>query len=286
MVRWTTLIVEDIPELDIVRYNGQGTEAICHCVSGQHSDENPSMSVNVSDKYGAAHCWSCDFSANIFTHFGYTGDSGGADGKIIAALVSRLINKVEIPHDAEAFIKDFRNISAETYEDHSAFTSLTLDTYYKVEGEIRERVWFPITDIEGDITYLHGRLIEDHASKTVMARKYHNTPAGARKVMYPYDVMPKKRRVYLVEGFFDYLNLYDKGVMNVICLFGLGGGIDFSHLNCKYITLLLDGDTSGKAKAEKLRETLSSRYIVDIITLPKKIDPGNMTDKMIEEYIK
>ena len=50
--------------------------------------------------------------------------------------------------------------------------------------------------------------------------------------MYPSKVSPIKGRVILVEGIYDAINLYDKGLRNAVCCFGT------RNINEEKLTLL------------------------------------------------
>ena len=50
--------------------------------------------------------------------------------------------------------------------------------------------------------------------------KYLISPPQAKLPLYPASVKPIKGRVILVEGIFDMINLFDKGLPNAICCFG------------------------------------------------------------------
>ena len=57
-------------------------------------------------------------------------------------------------------------------------------------------------------------------------------PPGAVLPLYPAKVTPINGRVILVEGIYDVINLYDKGLRNAICCFGT------RNINKEKLTLL------------------------------------------------
>jgi DNA primase len=101
----------------------------------------------------------------------------------------------------------------------------------------------------------------------------------------------------LVEGIFDMLNLYDKGLENVVCAFGTNTLqndtkqklLPFKAQGITHIYLLFDGDEAGKKAAELLKPLIEQEgFIVEIIKLPDDTDPGELDTedvRSIAEYI-
>jgi DNA primase len=116
-----------------------------------------------------------------------------------------------------------------------------------------------------------------------------NYPRGASLPLIPAKVKPINGRVILVEGIFDALNLWDKGLKNTICCFGTQK-VDWVKLSLlklqgvQGIDIVFDRDDAGKKAAQQIKVLAESMDIaVQIITLPESIDdPGNMTLQQIK----
>jgi DNA primase len=119
--------------------------------------------------------------------------------------------------------------------------------------------------------------------------KYMNYPRGASLPLIPAKVKPINGRVILVEGIFDALNLWDKGLKNTICCFGTQK-VDWVKLSLlklqgvQGIDIVFDRDDAGKKAAQQIKVLAESMDIaVQVITLPESIDdPGNMTLQQIK----
>jgi DNA primase len=89
-----------------------------------------------------------------------------------------------------------------------------------------------------------------------------------------------------VEGIFDVLNLYDKGLRNALCIFGVNS-LTVEKLNLlkimgvSGIDLLYDPDAAGREAAEKDEILIEDNgFRVRNINL-KNTDPGDMTSNNI-----
>ncbi len=88
------------------------------------------------------------------------------------------------------------------------------------------------------------------------------------------------------------LSLRDKGLESV-CAFGstlvsksdygnqkvIKRFSNFKLQGVNRIFICFDGDIAGSTGAKKLKSALDNNYNVEIITLPKDMDPGGITDK-------
>ena len=129
-------------------------------------------------------------------------------------------------------------------------------------------------------------------------------PPGVQLPLYPPKPDTYKDTVILVEGLFDVLNLYDKGLTNVICGFGKSLGEskkkDKKEQNLiKFLPLKIQGvkkiyilyDTGALSSANKLARLLEGLFIVEVIDYPAfsaEKDAGNLTRNEVDqlkEYI-
>ena len=92
---------------------------------------------------------------------------------------------------------------------------MILNVFYQDIQDLREGIVFQLGDIRGKIVAFNNR-----AQSPTQIPKYLFEPPGAVLPLYPAKVTPINGRVILVEGIYDVINLYDKGLRNAICCFG------------------------------------------------------------------
>ena len=282
--------VEELLNDKSIHFKHSGNDLIIRCLNPEHEDKNPSLRV---DKItGKFHCFSCGFSGNIFKLFRVKNDL--INSKILELkekISSFTISKLNIPLTADYFDNEYRNISAKTYKRFKAFTDIN-------DKEFEGRLIFPILDPYDNIIAFHGRYIYSKADP-----KYLTKPAKTTLPLFP--IYPDEiidSSVILVEGFFDMLNMYDKGLKNTICTFGVSlvsrsdrGNIKlkkkFAHLKLQGISklyILFDGDKAGRDGASKLKNALKDSYSIEILDLSDETDPGSLTQEdvdSIKEYL-
>ena len=117
--------------------------------------------------------------------------------------------------------------------------------------------------------------------------KYLIYPPQAVLPLYPSAINPIKGRVILVEGIFDTVNLFDKGLTNSICCFGTRN-VDKEKLsilkmqNIVGLDIIFDGDEAGQTAAEDIKnmgEALG--MLVRNINLGNNIDPGSLGQQQV-----
>jgi len=153
----------------------------------------------------------------------------------------------------------------------------------KIYDRFRNRLMFPIHDLQGRIVGFGGRTLgEDDA-------KYINSSEGPlyqkSRVLYGFhhakDAMRESKTVILVEGYFDVLACHRVGVHNVVAVSGTALTEDHVRVikrTCEKVVLCLDQDTAGRDAAERAFHLCSSAELrVHIITLEHK-DPADAAD--------
>ena len=119
--------------------------------------------------------------------------------------------------------------------------------------------------------------------------KYLIYPPQAVLPLYPSAVNSIKGRVILVEGIFDLVNLFDKGLTNAICCFGTRN-VDKEKLsilkmqNMVGLDIIFDGDEAGQTAAEDIKtmgEALG--MLVRNIDLGNGIDPGSLAKTQVNK---
>jgi DNA primase len=280
------------PVLDLIQKNGlqyqvSGRDYLIKCLNPEHPDTNPSFRVDKVS--GIAHCFSCGFKTNIFKYYGVFTNP-------IPIKIARLKEKLqdlktwaaglELPAGATPYTKTFRGISAQTLKHFEAFYTHSVE-------KLADRIIFPIKDITGKTVAYVGRHTLSNGNP-----RYLNYPSKVQLPVFPAQIPAGYKSLVLVEGVFDMLNLYDKGLKNVSCTFGTNTLqadtklklLPFKAQGVSHIYILFDGDDAGRKAAEILKPIIEeSEFIVEIVKLPESTDPGDLDQidvQSISEYIK
>ena len=266
------MIAEELLRNKSIDYRISGQDAVISCLNPEHDDSNPSMRV---DKVtGIFNCFSCGYKGNLFTYFG----APASPLEVRMHRIKEKVNKVKSETVGIQLPKDrvpwkgggIRNISEETLAIWGAFT-------WNVP-QFENRIIFPIRDVRGKTVALIGRSLDDFNMN-----KYFIYPNGAEMPFCPAKVKPIQNRVILVEGIFDALNLWDKGLKNTVCTFGTQqvNWVKLSLLKLQGvqgIDIIFDGDEAG-VKAGEMAKGLAEQLEISarVVKLRDNIDPGNLT---------
>jgi len=266
------MIAEDLLREKKIDYRISGRDAVISCLNPEHDDSNPSMRV---DKVtGIFNCFSCGYKGNLFTYFG----APASPLEVRMHRIKEKVNKVKSETVGIQLPKDrvpwkgggIRNISEETLAIWGAFT-------WNVP-QFENRIIFPIRDIRGKTVALIGRSLDDFNMN-----KYFIYPNGAEMPFCPAKIKPIQNRVILVEGIFDALNLWDKGLKNTVCCFGTQqvNWVKLSLLKLQGVSgvdIMFDGDEAG-VKAGEMAKGLAEQLEMSarVVKLRDNIDPGNLT---------
>ena len=271
------MIAEDLLREKKIDYRISGRDALISCLNPEHDDTNPSMRV---DKVtGIFNCFSCGYKGNLFTYFG----APASPLEVRMHRIKEKVNKVKSETVGIQLPKDrvpwkgggIRNISEETLSIWGAFT-------WNVP-QFENRIIFPIRDIRGKTVALIGRSLDDFSNQ-----KYYIYPNGAEMPFCPAKIKPVQNRVILVEGIFDALNLWDKGLKNTVCTFGTQqvnwGKLSLLKLQgVQGIDIIFDGDEAGIKAAEQAKGLAEQLELsARVVKLRDNIDPGNLTKPEIE----
>lgn len=157
---------------------------------------------------------------------------------------------------------------------------------------LRNRFIFPIHSIQGELLAFGGRSFGDEMPK------YINSPEHVlfkkREILYGLFFSAKHIRakdyVIVVEGYMDFLALYQAGIQNVVAT--LGTALTDGHARIlkrytKNIILLFDGDQAGKKATEKsLPILLQESLYVKTLSLEEGVDPDDFINKFGAEAFK
>lgn len=264
-----------------ISFTSSGKDYVIKCLNPEHEDSNPSCRV---DKLtGLTHCFACGWRANIFKHFGVFTDNTSVK---VAKLKKKIKDlriasaELELPTDHVPFTQKHRNISSATYRKFGAFTTQEIE-------KLQDRIVFPIKDISNRTVSFLGRHILSDAKP-----RYEVYPSGVSLPLYPLIMDKNTKTIVLVEGIFDMLNLYDKGVTNAVCVFGTQGITEhsvetkmlaFKVQGIEKVYILFDGDDAGRKAASATRPLLEDQgFVVDIIQMEDGVDPGALDQDSVD----
>ena len=272
--------VDELLQEQRLEFKVSGRDFLVKCLNPDHEDSNPSMRVdNVT---GIFNCFACGFRGNVFKHFGAAANFLEIKRQKLKQSIDETRSAsigFEFPKGFVPYAGNWRGIRPETYQHFEAF--MHHDSHFN------GRVVFPVRDITGKVVAFNGR----HMTMTEIP-KYLIYPPQAKLPLYPSTVNPIKGRVILVEGIFDMINLYDKGLSNAICCFGTRN-IDADKLailkmqNVEGVDIMFDGDEAGQTAAEEVkglaeRVGLTSRNV----NLGNHIDPGGLPEIKVADIRK
>ena len=203
-------------------------------------------------------------------------------------------------------------------DEWEAFTKTALDKGYQLEflektgltivkeqtgGESRKfdrfkgRVMFPIHSMSGRVLGFGGRILTNDKK----AAKYLNSPESViyhkSKVLYGIyyakQAIAKEDNCFLVEGYTDVIQMYQRGVENVVSSSGTAltpEQIRLINRLTKNITVLFDGDAAGlRASLRGIDLILEQGMNVKVCTFPEGEDPDsfakNNTYEDLVEYL-
>jgi DNA primase len=151
----------------------------------------------------------------------------------------------------------------------------------------RGRVLFPIMNLQGKVVAFGGRLIADAEGP-----KYLNSPENPvfskRRELFGLNLAKKFidrewPTLILVEGYKDFLALYQQGFKNTVATLGTALGEDHVRLMKRFVdevTVVYDGDKAGEAAALRgLEILLEGGMHVKLVSLPKGYDPDDFVHK-------
>lgn len=153
----------------------------------------------------------------------------------------------------------------------------------------RQRLLFPIQDLQGRIVAFGGRVLDDALPK------YINSPETAvyqkGQVLYGLyqarEAMRHNGTALVVEGYFDVLALHRAGFTNAVATCGTALTSDHARLLKRYaekVLLLFDQDAAGRqATFRAMDALLPSGLAVSVIAMPAGEDPDSLLKNAGEE---
>jgi len=279
------------PVLDLLNKNNidyklSGRDYLVKCFNPEHEDSNPSFRIDRVT--GVAHCFSCGFKTNVFKYFNvFTNPIPIKIAKLKEKLHDLMLTTdgLSTPPGATPYTKPFRGISARTLKKFGAF-------YTNQVEKLQDRIIFPVWDITEKTKVFVARHTLSNGNP-----RYINYPSKVQIPVFPPHMPYDSTSLVLVEGIFDLLNLYDKGLHPVVCTFGTNTLqndtklklLPYKAQGITKIYILFDGDEAGETAAQALKPLIQDcDFIVEIIKLPDGIDPGELDQEnvnSIKNYI-
>ncbi|MCI0454853.1 MAG: DNA primase [Candidatus Dadabacteria bacterium] len=152
------------------------------------------------------------------------------------------------------------------------------DGYY---DRFRERLMFPIRDVEGNVLGFGGRTL------TQEEPKYLNSPESAiyhkSRILYGLDkardYIRRKGEAIMVEGYMDLLSLYFAGIKNVVATLGTALTRDHVMLIKRYTDrsiVIFDGDEAGEKASLRVLDAFLEEGLSPLVAiLPSGDDPAS-----------
>lgn len=143
----------------------------------------------------------------------------------------------------------------------------------------RERLIFPIFDLQGRVVGFGGRTLNNEVPKYLNTKE--TSIFRKRELLYGLnfskEAIRKENKAILVEGYMDFLSLYSRGVKN--CAASLGTSLTPSQASLlkRYtnnVVLVYDFDSAGKYAMERALPILLSQGLdVSVSLIPEGKDP-------------
>jgi DNA primase len=157
--------------------------------------------------------------------------------------------------------------------------------FHAGKGIMKGRIVLPIHDADGTLVAYAGRWPGD---QTPEGEGKYKLPQGFHKSIWVYNLHKAKacarqHGLVLVEGYFDVMRLYQLGVCHAVAL--MGSSLSETQENLIVdavgpqgkVTLLFDGDTSGRTCTEHVLSQLGKRVYTKALYLPDGIQPDHLT---------
>jgi DNA primase len=148
----------------------------------------------------------------------------------------------------------------------------------------RNRIVFPIVDTNMQVAGFGGRVMDDSMPKYLNSPE---TPVYSKgRILYGLHLAKQYCRqedcVYIVEGYFDFLSLFQNGIKNTVASLGTALTVDHVRRLKGFATraiLVFDSDNAGINAAKRSVSTFAAEGVdVRILVLPKGHDPDSFVN--------
>lgn len=180
--------------------------------------------------------------------------------------------------------------------DEIVSTGLGIATSRGVIDRFRGRLMFPISNTLGKIIGFSGRLLGGVEPTEKTGAKYVNTPETLiyhkRESLYGFsvskDAIRKQNSVVVVEGEFDFLTPFSKGIENIVAIKGSAftqEQLKILKRYCDRLILALDNDKAGQDALKKsIIEAAPFGFEVYVCEMPGGKDPDDAAREHLKEF--
>lgn len=175
-------------------------------------------------------------------------------------------------------------------------TGLGITTSRGIIDRFRGRLMFPISNTLGKVVGFSGRLLGGVEPNEKTGAKYVNTPETLvyhkRESLYGFsvskDAIRKQNSVIVVEGEFDFLTPFSKGVENIVAIKGSAFTQDQLKIlkrYCDRLILALDNDKAGQdALRKSIVEAAPFGFEVYVCEMPGGKDPDDAAREHLAQF--
>jgi DNA primase len=157
--------------------------------------------------------------------------------------------------------------------------------YYSGPGLMQHRLVIPIEDDAGQLVGYCGRSLDGDTPR-------YKFPPGFPKSQLLFNLhratATGQSNVIVVEGFFDCLKVYQAGFRWVTALMGSSLYEEQCRLlveHFRHITLMLDGDVTGRRASSVMAPLLAGHRSVNVIELPDDTQPDQLTEQSLNRIL-
>lgn len=151
----------------------------------------------------------------------------------------------------------------------------------------RDRVMFPIRDVQGRVVGFGGRILPD-SPYAARGPKYYNSPETPifkkQEQLYGIDLAKQAGGasgvLAVVEGYTDVMMAHQRGIANVVAT--MGTALNARHVaqlvrHARRIVLVFDADAGGTSGVDRALEIFVSQDVeLAVATLPDGLDPADL----------
>lgn len=184
---------------------------------------------------------------------------------------------------AISYLKDTRKLTAETIN------------YFKIgyapsnptcNIEYHDRIMLPIKNTLGEYVAFTGRTLSE-TNESKYKNSFESPDYQKGRILYGFSdslsYIQETESVFLVEGQFDFLTLWQNGIKNVVA----GSGTGFTPIHARLLSryaqnvyLCFDADDAGKKATMKVQRLLQDTGLITSIgTFPAGEDPDSLVRK-------
>ncbi len=164
--------------------------------------------------------------------------------------------------------------------------------YHGGKGIMKGRIVIPIMNSQGELVAYAGRWPGNEPPE---GEGKYRLPPGFHKSMEVFNLhraktCTREHGLIITEGYFDVIRLWQHGICHAVALMGTSLSEDQEAQLVDAvgtqgrITLLLDGDHSGRACTAELLARLSRRIFVKAVMLPDGVQPEHLSAEQIQSF--